>query len=143
MAGKPTKGTISIAPSHVAVRQSTNHIAIADSRVVKAMLYIREFACTGIDVSRVAKEVGMCRALLDRLFKIHLGETPKAEILRVQIERAKMLLARTDGNGKSIAIKCGFASLEYFTKAFRREVGMTPNAYRQMRRLSRDYGDNE
>lgn len=36
-----------------------------------------------------------------------------------------------------VAKKCGFNSLAYFNSAFRREVGMTPNAYRRMDRSSK------
>jgi AraC-like DNA-binding protein len=49
-----------------------------------------------------------------------------------------MLLSRTDQTSESVAHRSGFASLVYFTKAFRREVGMTPYAYRKMQRISRE-----
>jgi LacI family transcriptional regulator len=140
--GKPIKDGASIPPSHIAVRQSTDHIAVEDPRIVQAILFIRNNACEGIDVSRVAEEVGISRVLLDRQFRARLGRTPKAEILRFQIEKAKSLLAKTDHSGKSIALKCGFATLAYFTKAFRREVGATPIEFRKMRRISRDYNFN-
>jgi len=42
---------------------------------------------------------------------------------------------------ENLARQCGFSSLDYFTKAFRREVGMTPLAYRKMQRISRDVDD--
>lgn len=133
-----TNDTLYIPPSHVAVRQSTDVTVIDDADMVQALRFIREFACTGIDVNRVAEEVGLSRRVLERRFHQYLGRTPKEEIMRIRIEHTKMLLARTDKTIKNILLKSGFHSLSYFTMAFRREVGMTPNAYRQMRRLSRD-----
>jgi LacI family transcriptional regulator len=139
--GKPTAGTIFIPPSHIAVRQSTDTMAIKDSGVAQAMRLIREFACSGVTISRVAQEVGLSCAVLERRFRKILGHAPMTEIMRIRIEHAKMLLAHTDKTSKSIAHKSGFNSLEYFINTFRRTVGMTPNAYRRSRWISRDPGD--
>ena len=87
---------------------------------------------------RVADEVGLSRRVLERRFLQYLGRTPKAEIMRIRIERAKMLLAQTDKSRESIARRCGFASPEYFSMAFHRLVGMKPQAYRKIRRVLRD-----
>jgi LacI family transcriptional regulator len=140
MAGKETKSFIAVPPSHVAVRQSTNLMVIDDPDMVRAMRYLRESACADIDVNRMADELSLSRSFLERGFRQHFGRSPKAEIMRARIERAKMLLDRTDKTSKNLAGQCGFHSLEYFITAFRREVGMTPNAYRRMRRISRDLG---
>jgi LacI family transcriptional regulator len=138
MSGKQPKETIYIPPSQVVVRQSTDLMVIEDTDVAQAMRFIREYACAGIDVPRVAEEVGVSGSVLERRFRQFLGRTPKAEIMRFQIERAKMLLSQTDKTSISIARQSGFNSLAYFTYAFRSKVGMTPNAYRRMRRISRD-----
>jgi LacI family transcriptional regulator len=138
MAGKPFEQAIVILPSHVVVRQSTDLIAIEDPDMVQALRLIRESACTGIDVGRVAEEIGLSRRALEQRFRKLLGRTPKAEIMRIQIEHAKMLLAQTHKTSESIAHKSGFSSLEYFTRIFRRKTGMKPQAYRKMRWISRD-----
>jgi LacI family transcriptional regulator len=138
MAGKQVPDEIVVPPSHVAVRQSTDLMVIDDADVVQAMRFIRDYACNGIDVPRVADEVGLSRSVLERRFLKFLGRTPKAEITRIQIERAKVLLAQTDKSLDRIAQKCGLTNPQYFSRAFRREVGMTANAYRKMRRVSRD-----
>jgi LacI family transcriptional regulator len=139
MSGKQLKGILSISPSHVAVRQSTDVMAVEDEDLVLAMRFIRENACSGIDISRVADEVGLSRRVLERRFQEHLGFAPKKEIMRIRIERAKTLLARTDNTIESIVHKSGFRSVAYFTVAFQREVGATPHAYRQRHRISRDW----
>jgi LacI family transcriptional regulator len=141
MAGEKPSGTIYIPPSHVDIRQSTDLMVIEDGDVVQAMQFIRDYACSEIDVPRIAREVGLSRRVLERRFHKHLGRTPKAEIMRLRIENAKMLLARTDKSRESIARQCGFASPEYFSKAFHRLVGMKPQAYRKTRRISRESGE--
>jgi LacI family transcriptional regulator len=138
MAGKKWKEPIVVPPSHVVVRKSTDLLAIEDRDVAHAVRYIRQYACKGIDVPRVVEEVGLSRRTLELRFFQYLGRSPKAEILRVQVEQAKMLLTRTDKSSESIARLCGFSSLEYFATAFRRTVGMQPQAYRKTRLISHD-----
>jgi LacI family transcriptional regulator len=137
MAGQPSNEIILVPPSHVAVRQSTDLMVMDDPDMVHALRFIREFACSGIDISSVAEEVGLSLSVLGRRFRKHLGRTIKAEIMRIQIEHAKKLLAQTDRNGESIARKCGFTSLTSFVRAFHRETATTPNAYRRKNRFSR------
>jgi LacI family transcriptional regulator len=141
MAGKPAKDIIYVPPSHVVVRQSTDLVAIADADIAQAVRIIRESACTGIDVGHIAEEIGLSRRALERRFRQYLGRSPKAEIMRIRLEHAQMLMARTDKTSESIAKQSGFSSLEYFTKVFRHKVGMKPQAYRKMRRISRDLGE--
>jgi LacI family transcriptional regulator len=138
MAGKRVPDAVFIPPTHVAVRQSTDLMIIEDADVVQAMQFIRDYACAGIDVLRVADEVGLSRRVLERRFFQYLGRTPKAEIMRIRMDRAKMLLAQTDKSRESIAQKTGFDSPEYFSKAFHKLVGMKPQAYRKIRRVLRD-----
>ena len=73
MAGKPSKDVIFVPPSHVVVRQSTDLVAIEDADVAQAVRVIRESACTGIDVARVAEEVGLSRRSLERRFRQYLA----------------------------------------------------------------------
>jgi LacI family transcriptional regulator len=141
MSGKTSKDTVVyVSPSHVVVRQSTDLVAIEDPDVAQAVRFIRESACTAIDVNRVAEVVGLSRRGLERRFRQYLGRSPKAEIMRVRMTHATRLMAETDGTSESIAKKCGFSSLEYFTRVFRQTIGMKPQAYRKMRRISRDLG---
>ncbi len=142
MSGQKTHGIVYVSPIGVAVRQSTDLMIIEDADVVQAMQYVRDFACTDIDVPGVAERVGLSQRVLERRFLQYLGRTPKAEIMRVRIDRAKMLLAKTDYSRESIVQKCGFTSPEYFSKAFHRLVGMKPQTYRKMHRISRDTGEN-
>ncbi len=41
-----------------------------------------------------------------------------------------MLLRETDATTKAISRQTGFASLQYFSRSFRRETGLVARAYR-------------
>jgi LacI family transcriptional regulator len=129
------KGQILIEPSGVVGRQSTDVLAIPDQQIARALRYIREHACDGIDVDDVVRAVGMHRATLKRRFEQHLGRSPKAEIMRLQLDRVKHLLSATDFTLSRIADLAGFRHAEYMSVIFKRKVGITPGAYRK-RQLS-------
>ena len=82
----------------------------------------------------MATRVGVSRRVLERRFQQWLGRSPKAEILRVQIEAAKTLLVQSELSIEAIARQCGIASFKYFGQVFRRETGVTPRAFRKLRR---------
>jgi LacI family transcriptional regulator len=140
MAGKAAPEAILIPPSGVAARQSTDFTVVDDADVAQAVRFVRQKACLGIDVPRVAREVGLSRRLLEIKFRQHLGRSPKAEIRRVQMEHAKRLLARSEKTVDAIAHACGHVSAKYFAAAFIREIGLSPTAYRKAHRFSRDSG---
>ena len=131
---KPPRKPILVPPERVAARRSTDVLAIEDADVAHAVRFIREFACREIDVAQVCKEVGVSRRVLERRFHSCLRRTPKKEILRVQIGRAKSLLVQTDLSVAAVGKRAGFAAPEYFVRVFRRAAGATPRTYRMTQR---------
>lgn len=120
-----------IDPLGVAVRQSTDTLAIPDKKVAAAIRFIRAHACEGIHVPDVLKAVPMARTLLERKFQQYLGRTPYAEIQRTRLTHASALLAETDLPITTIAERCGFTNPEYFSTTFLREMGKSPSVHRR------------
>lgn len=132
---RPVQKMIVVPPSHVVVRQSTGGLAIDDSDVAQAVRFIREHACRGISVEQVAHAVSLSRRALERRFRVCLQRSPKREIARVQMERAKLLLHEPRIAVAAVAREAGFASMSHFIKAFHRETGLTPRQFRGVVRL--------
>jgi LacI family transcriptional regulator len=122
-----------IEPEGVVTRRSTDILAIEDPDVAAAVRFIRERACDRISVNDVVKRVGVSQSTLKSRFKAAMGRTIHSEIQRVQLERAKQLIAGTDLPLKQITTQVGFQYVQYFTRLFRRCVGQTPAEFRRKR----------
>lgn len=122
---------VRIAPLGIQTRQSTDTLAIDNREVAEAMRFIREQACAGINVEDVLSAVPLSRRVLESRFRKYLGRTPHEEIVRLKVERVKLLLAETDLNMAEIARRSGFHHVEYLSTAFKKTVGISPREYRR------------
>jgi LacI family transcriptional regulator len=120
-----------IAPLGIQTRQSTDILAIDNCEVAAAVRFIREHACTGINVEDVLAAAPLSRRVLESLFRKYLGRTPHEEIVRLKVERVKLLLAETNLSMAEIARHSGFHSVEYLSAAFKKTVGVSPRQYRR------------
>lgn len=76
---------------------------------------------------------------LCRLFKAALGHTPAETVRLARLERAAMLLARSNYSVSEVADLCGFASPFHFSRVFKASYGESPS---EMRRRVADGGDH-
>ena len=125
-----------VEPAGVVTRRSTEVLAIDDRHIASAVRFIREHACEGIDVSDVLGAVPLSRSALERRFSGTLGRSPKEEILRVRLSRARQLLAETKFSMALIAEKIGLEHPEYFNVIFKKKVGLTPGQFRTQSRAT-------
>lgn len=132
MSGRtPPRNPVLVEPAGIVTRHSTDVVAIPDEAISRALRFIREHACDGINVTALLRTASLSRRVMERRFMELLGRSPKAEILRVQIERAKQLLIDTDLPLPVIAERTGFRYSEYFSSIFKLKTGITPGALRQ------------
>ena len=78
----------------------------------------------------LAAEVGVGPAVLVAAFRRAYGCTVGEFLRRLQVHRARMLLATNSHSLAQIAASCGFYDQSHFTKLFVRYVGTTPARYR-------------
>lgn len=121
-------------PLRVVARQSTDVVAIAEADVAAAVRFIREHACEGIAVHDVLDHVQVSRSTLARRFRMYVGRSAKAEILRVRLQRVQQLLRSTNCSLAEIAELTGFGYPANLSNAFWHETGQTPGQYRTRHR---------
>ena len=66
-----------------------------------------------------------------KMFKESTGENFIEYLTNVRIEKAKELLNNTDYSMKEIGIMVGYADPNYFSRTFKKNVGVTPTEYRE------------
>ena len=71
-----------------------------------------------------------------RVFRQEQGVSFGQYLLRYRIERACEGLAHPGARAKDVAYSVGFNDLSYFTRAFKREVGVCPSEYQAAARSS-------
>jgi len=127
---KPLPHRFFVEPISIITRRSTEVLAIEDRQIAAVARFIREHACDGIDVGDVGRIVNWSRSTLERRYEKIMGNSPKHDILRFRLNRAKQLLTETDFSLAYIASKIGFTHTEYFSRIFKKKIGMTPAGFR-------------
>ena len=103
--------------------------------IQEAVTFIRNHYSRGLNVADIAKHMNVNRSYLYTLFKDNLGMSPKDFLTKFQISQAREQLALTDLSIEEVAEVCGYHSCLVFSKAFKKENGMTPTEYRKRKRL--------
>jgi AraC-like DNA-binding protein len=85
---------------------------------------------TPITIDDLSREVALSPYYLIRTFKRVYKKTPHQYLVAQRIARAKELLRNSDLSITEICAAVGFESLGSFSTLFRKEVGISPSAYR-------------
>jgi LacI family transcriptional regulator len=134
---QPPSQEVCIEPLGVATRHSTDVLAVEDQRIAKALRFIRDHACEGISVENVLDHLGasvsslISRSTLEHRFAEILGRSPKAEIMRVRLQRVRQLLIDTDWTLPEIATRVGIKHAEYLSIMFKSKFGQPPGEFRR------------
>lgn len=91
---------------------------------------IESRAADGLRVPEMAANVGLSTTFFTRAFKRALGVTPHDYLLQKRLVRARRALETTRAPIAEVAFACGFAHQSHLTSLMRRELGVTPRAYR-------------
>jgi AraC-like DNA-binding protein len=119
-------------------QQSDLHLTDSGEQIAQqALHYLSTQYAEPITIALMAEAFGYNRAYLSTLFKKHTGLTPVTFLLRLRIDKARLLLReRQELTIEQIASSVGFQDPLYFSKQFKRLYGMSPTDYRDaMRRL--------
>ena len=138
MDGKsPPAKPILIPPLGIVTRRSTDVLALEDRKLTAGLRFMREHAFDRISIDDVARASAMSRRVFERRFVRQVGRTPKAEVLRLRLQRVKQLLLDTDWSLAEIASRTGFKYGEYLHTVFSAKVGLTPGEFRRRSQPSR------
>lgn len=106
-----------------------------DKLLNKVVLYIEEnINNPKLSVEDLSRHVGMSRGSLYHKILELTGESPVEYIRSVKLDKAAVLLEKSDLNVAQIAYMVGFATPNYFAKSFKVKYNMQPSEYIALKR---------
>lgn len=108
-----------------------------DAPVRDALVLIHRDPAHAWTTANLATAVNVSRATLARRFPAATGCTPGAYLTRWRMDLAAVRLRDTEGSVEAIARSVGYSSVHAFSRAFHRDRGAAPGAYRRQARAAR------
>jgi AraC family transcriptional regulator len=126
---------VHLAHHYSAVRAAAGEPAqrLTPQQLSRVIDFIQAHLDQDIPLDALAQQAGFSAYHFARLFRQTTGTSPHQFVLSRRVEHAQQLLGRRDGSLAEIALACGFASQSHFTQVFKRQLGLTPRAYRRER----------
>ena len=84
-----------------------------------------------ITLQDIANQFFLSREYISRKFKQVTGENLSDYLVRIRIEKAKLLLLNPNLKISQIALMVGYADEKYFSKVFKKMAEQSPNQYRK------------
>ncbi|HEV2505464.1 MAG TPA: GlxA family transcriptional regulator [Mesorhizobium sp.] len=112
--------------------QSPQRLPVSDRlrarnpRLRRLLGFFERMLTETVEVADMAASEGISVREVQRLFKTHLGVSPKAYHRRLRLQHAQALLRQTDMAIGDIASNCGFSSGADFSRAYRRAFARRP-----------------
>ncbi len=110
---------------------------LRDPFVGRALALMHADPARAWEVEMLAREAGLSRSALADRFVSLIGEPPMQYLAGWRLALAAQSLSKTNDAVARIAERVGYESEAAFNRAFKREFGMPPAAWRRAARLSR------
>lgn len=95
----------------------------------KAVEYIMSHYSYPITVEEISSYVGISRSHLFRCFQQYFQQSPKEYLTSIRIKQACLLLEQSNLSITAISRSVGFEDNLYFSKAFKKIIGVSPKNY--------------
>ncbi len=99
--------------------------------VKHALAYLHQNFAKPLTHREIAQAVGVSKNYLGEIFRQELGFSLWDCLTRFRLQKAKELLRSTGDSITSVAAQAGFEDSAYFSRVFRKHVGMSPQEYRK------------
>lgn len=105
--------------------------ALADPKISAALQAMHSAPQTPWTVRALGVQAGLSRTVFAQRFTALVGRPPLEYLTWWRMTMAAKLLRETDAPLSSVAGRCGYSSEFAFAKAFKREFGAAPGAFRR------------
>ncbi|MBH9579431.1 AraC family transcriptional regulator [Inhella proteolytica] len=106
-------------------------LAVRDPQVRRALALMQGEPARAWTLESLALEAGLSRTALAERFRAAMGDTPLSHLRTLRLQAAMRLLGNTDQTLEQVARAVGYQDAFSFSKAFKREVGLSPREFRR------------
>ncbi|WP_141501556.1 AraC family transcriptional regulator [Paenibacillus luteus] len=110
--------------------------------VAQAVRYIHEYYSMPITLESLAEGLNYSSSHLSIQFKDKIGLSPIGYLIQVRVSTAADLLVTTDAALHEIAASIGYADVNYFSRIFKKEKGVSPGKFRSKANAEKAVKDN-
>ena len=96
-----------------------------------ARKYIEDHFDKDISLDDVSRVVNISPYYFSKVFKEECGLNFIEYLTNIRIDRAKELLESSNLSIKEICVSCGYTDPNYFSRSFKKNVGVTPTEYKE------------
>lgn len=108
-------------------------IPAATERVKSVMLYLQSRISDTVTLDEISEHIGISKYHLSREFKLYAGTTIFDYLNTIRCKEAERLLSM-GATVSEAAVSCGFDSLSYFSRSFKKYTGRLPSSYTKSKR---------
>jgi AraC family transcriptional regulator of arabinose operon len=102
--------------------------------VDSAILYMQEHITENISLDELSHHYNYSASRFSSLFKQKTGYAPIDYFIQMKMQKASQQLDLTDKSVKDIAMSMGFEDPYYFSRRFRKIIGVSPTQYRSIKK---------
>lgn len=100
-------------------------------KLATAVAYIEKNYCNDISLADLARMTGYSERQFNRLFKSAFSMAPSMYITNLRLQKAQLLLKNSSQPIGEISWSCGYSDQNYFSRIFKKYIGLTPTEYKQ------------
>ena len=96
-------------------------------RLQKMLAYIYENYAEAVTLEDIAKAANISRSEAGRCFHTYMGCSPVEALIQYRLQIAHRLLSERTQTLQQISYACGFNSVNYFSRQFKKRYGYAPS----------------
>ena len=127
---------LSQAPDLLPLSSAAAEVKDVPTKKDKIERYVSCHLYQKIPLDEISSYAGMNKTYFCLFFKKHYGISFTDYINRKRLETASSLLLKPDTSIAEVALSCGYPTVTYFNRIFRKYMGMTPSEYRKSKEVS-------
>lgn len=117
----------------LASRNEYADTSVTHKMIAPALEYMNKYPYDSVPIEDYAEMCGLSYGGFARLFKKHVGKSPRAYIIDNKMASAKMLLEESELSVKEISDILNFESTSYFCRLFKNRNGLSPSQFRTVK----------